>query len=222
MFLRKIKDIQISKKEISITRDATLSIEELEKQISLISYEPAKDSKCSETENLMLPPFIQVFYFLFFSYLKIPTLHDCWNTYASWLGGESDNKLEINGIKYDLEGIRNRLNRTYPSLIRDLHFLYLIEESGKFDKVDYSMDRDYYNGLDLKITYKKQDIYVSIFIDTSRSRYFKHKKTERHDYSIINEIEFQVSFNSLSKIGYIYLLNNKHVELLENMIHETR
>lgn len=222
MFLRRIKDIQISKKHISITRDATLSIEELEKQISLVSYEPAKDSKSGEIESAMLPPFIQVFYFLFFSYLKIPTLEDCWNTYAAWLGGERNEKVEINGTKYNIDGVRNRLNRTYPSLLRDLHFLYLIEESGKFDEADYSMDRDYYNGLDLKITYNNQNFYVSIFIDTSRGRYFKHKKIERHDYSIINEIEFQVSFDSLSKIGNIYLLNNKHVELLENMINETR
>jgi hypothetical protein len=223
MFLRKIKDIRISNKKISVIRDANISIEDLENQISLIEYSPANDGKKIEAENAKVPPFIQVFYFLFFSHLKIPSENDFWKTYLTWVGGENEyGEITIENEKYNSGGLKSRLNRTYPSLIRDLHFLYLVDASQKFEQVDYSMDRDYYNGLDLKVTHNKKEVYISLFIDTTRSRYFKQKKTKRHDYSIVHEIEFIVDFGSLSKIGSIYVLNQSHVKLLETLMYETQ
>lgn len=223
MFLRKIEDINITNSKISITRDASISIEDLEKQITRIKYEPANGSKDTDAENIKVPPFIQVFYFLFFSYLKIPSENDFWNTYLSWVKADTENnELEIDGTKHKLDGLRNRLNRTYPSLIRDIHFLYLLEASKKFQQVHYSMNRDYYNGLDLRITQNNIDVYVSLFIDTLRGRYFKQKKTERHDYSTVHEIEFSVNFDSLTQKGAIYLLNQEHVIQLETILNETK
>jgi len=223
MFLRKIEDIRISNKKISVIRDANISIIDLEEQISQILYAPATGEKSTDAENAKVPPFIQVFYFLFFSYLKIPTENDFWKTYLTWVGGEDENgEVEIEGAKYKSEGLKNRLNRTYPSLIRDLHFLFLLDASQKFEQVDYSMDRDYYNGLDLKVTHNKKEAYISLFIDTSRSRYFKQKKTKRHDYSTVHEIEFIVDFSSLTEVGSIYVLNQSHIKLLENMLYEIK
>jgi hypothetical protein len=219
MFLRKIKDIRISNKKISVIRDADISIDDLENQINQIVYSPARDNKNIEEENAKLPPFIQVFYFLFFSYLRIPSEIDFWKTYLTWVGGENENgEVEIEGIKYKSEGLKSRLNRTYPSLIRDLHFLYLIEASKKFEQVDYSMDRDYFNGLDLRVTHNNKEVFISLFIDTLRSRYFKQKKTKRHNYSTVHEIEFIVDFNSLTRIGSIDVLNQSHIKLLENIL----
>jgi hypothetical protein len=221
MFLRKIKDIRISNKNISITRDANISIEDIENQINQIKYVPYSDQKKPDTENAKLPPFIQVFYFLFFSYLKIPTEEAFWRTYLSWVGEEnSSGEVKIDGIVYSSAGLRGRLNRTYPSLIRDLHFLYLLHESNQFEQVDYSMERDYYNGLDLKVKYKSKEAFVSLFVDTSRSRYFKEKKIFRHNNTVITEIEFIVDFKSLTKLGTIYLLNQGHVKLLQDLIND--
>lgn len=221
MFLRNIEDITITSNKISVTRFANISIKDLEEQIALIEYKPAADEKKSDAENLKVPPFIQVFYFLFFSYLRIPSENDFWNTYLSWVKADiNNNEIQVDGSNYKLDGLRNRLNRTYPSLIRDIHFLYLLEASKKFQKVDYSMNRDYYNGLDLKIIHNNLPVYISIFIDTSRSRYFKMKKTKRHDYSTVYEIEFSVEFDSLSKKGNIYLMNENHIIQLEKILNE--
>ena len=222
MFLKQIKDIRISNNQIAVIRDAEISIEILEHQISKIEYSPAVGAKDENAERATLPPFIQAFYYLYFSYLRIPTEKEFWETYIAWVGANPEGEIDFNNQKYKSEGLRKRLNRTYPSLIRDLHFLYLLESSKKFEHVDYSMERDYYNGLDLKVVYNKQEFYISLFIDTSRSRYYKHKKTKRHDYSEINEIELSVEFNSLSKKGSIYLLNNSHIKYLEDSLNETK
>ena len=61
MFLRKIKDIRILNNQISVIRDANISIKDLEEQILKIKYSPAIGDKYSETENAKIPPFIQVF-----------------------------------------------------------------------------------------------------------------------------------------------------------------
>jgi len=218
MFLRKIKDIRISNKTISVIRDADINIKDLETQISKIKYSPTKNAKNLETENALIPPFIQVFYYLFFKDLIIPTEKNFFDTYVEWMGGDKQGKIIIERKEYDSTGIKDRLNRTYPSLIRDLHFLYLLDHSKRFDQVDYSMERDYYNGLDLKITCKERDYFISIFIDTTRGKYFKHKKITRHNYKDVHELEFNVSFNSLTKHGSIYLLNKKHIDLVEDKI----
>lgn len=223
MFLRKIKDIRIRNNKIAVIRDAEISVSDLEEQISKIQYSPAKGSKDDDAEKAKLPPFIQVFYYLFFSYLRIPSEKEFWDTYLEWIGGiNENNEVLIEGIKYQTEGLKNRLNRTYPSLIRDIHFIYLLEQSKKFEEVEYSLEKDYFNGLDIKVTYKKQEVYVSLFIDTDRSRFYKEKKTRRHDYSIVKEIEFSVGFNSLTKKNNIYLLNSSHCEFLEKLINDSK
>ncbi len=223
MFLRKIEDIRISNKRISVTREANISVAEIERQIEQIDYQPATGEKGDRSENVKVPPFIQVFYYLFFANLKIPTEGIFWSTYLKWVGGDDEKgEIIIEGKSYEAAGLKKRLNRTYPSLIRDLHFLYLLDSSQKFEYVDYSMLRDYYNGLDLKVTYNNKEAFISLFIDTSRARYFKEKKTRRHDYSMIHEIELNVAFRSLSKLGSIYVLNEQHIELLENLLNETK
>jgi len=218
MFLKKIKDIRISNNRISIIRDAEISIADLELQISHLPYSGAGNSKDSLVENAKLPPFIQVFYYLFFQGLRVPTENQLFETYVQWLGGIHNDKIKFIDFEYDAVGIENRLKRTYPSLIRDVHFLYLLESSNRFENIEYSMEIDYNNGLDLKVKYEGKEVFVSIFIDTSRGTYYKHKKTTRHDYSIIDELEFNVDFNGLTKVGNIYLLNNSHVDLLEERI----
>lgn len=214
MFLKKIHDIKISNNKVSVHREANVSIEKLEEQIKKLSYTGENKSKISNIENAKLPPFIQVFYYLFFRDLIIPKESEFLATYIEWLGGIKNGKLNYENIELDLDGVGYRLKRTYPSLIRDLHFLYLLEDSKKFENVEYSMQMDYYNGLDLRVVYLGIEYYVSLFIDSSRGTYFKRRKKRRHDYSGIIEIEFNLDFGGLDKIGNIYLLTKSHVDLL--------
>lgn len=218
MFLRKIKDIKIINNEISTIRDASISVTELENQISKLRYSGVNRTKDPIVENTILPPFIQVFYYHFFAYLRIPKEEEAFETYVSWLGGSHNNQISINGEPYSLDSVKHRFLRTYPSLIRDLHFIYLLRESQLFEQIEYSMEKDYLNGIDLKITHKGTVYFLSLFIDTDRSKYFKQKKRYRHDYSQINEIELKVHFSELSLIGDIYLLNSTHVQLLKELI----
>lgn len=218
MFLRKILDVTIKNKQISVTRDANITVEFLEEQIKKLTYSGQNREKDLEVENSKFPPFIQSFYFLFFKNLQIPTEQEFCDTYVQWIGGINEGFVNYEKSRVSAEMLINRMKRTYPSLIRDLHFLYLLEESKLFEEVEYSMQMDYFNGLDLRVKYRGEVFFVSLFIDTSRGNYFKQRKKTRHDYSFIKEVEFSVSFSDLKKVGSIYLLTTKHVYELQDKL----
>lgn len=218
MFLKKIIDVKISNKEISISRDANISTKELEFQISSLLFSGEKKLKNPEIEQAILPPFIQSFYYLFYRSLRIPTEKEFCDYYLELIGGSVNEKVFINGKMYELDSLLYRMKRTYPSLLRDIHFLYLLEESKLFEEVEYSMKKDFYNGLDIKVKYKNIEYYVSLFLDSFRGVYYKKKKKTRHDYSQINEVEFSVQFETLKKFGNIYLLTPDHVNVLIDRI----
>ncbi|MEQ8520482.1 MAG: hypothetical protein RLN79_06920 [Cytophagales bacterium] len=220
MFLRKIKDIRIIGDEIHAIRKTKITTKELELQISDLQYSGQKLELEENVEQAQLPPFVQVFYYYFFAFLKIPSEVEFWNIYNSWINPKKKETIVIKNKKLKTLNIKSRLLRTYPSLIRDLHFLYLLNESRKFDSIEYSMHRDYFDGIDLRVRYKNVDSYISLYINTERGDFYKKRKTKRHDYSVINEIEFKVNFDELKKCGSIYLLKEFHVHTLINLIDE--
>jgi hypothetical protein len=221
MFLRKIIDVKIKNNQISVTRDASITVDSIENQIKELTYSGQNKAKDPDIENSQFPPFIQSFYFLFFKSLRIPTEKEYCDTYVEWMGGSDAGYLTIQNTKINAEMLINRMKRTYPSLIRDLHFLYLLEDSKVFEEVEYSMQMDYFNGLDLKVVYMGVENYVSIFIDTTRGKFFKQRKKMRHDYTSIKEIEFSVAFSNLKKIGNINLLTKDHVFELEEKLKQS-
>jgi hypothetical protein len=220
MFLKSINDITIQNGLITVSRNINSNSKKLFDQIKLLPYNGERQDKDNNIENTTFPPFIQVFYYHFFAFFKIPSEKEFIETYFNWLGGEKNGLISYDNNSYDAKKLSYRILRSYPSLIRDLHFLYLLEESKKFDKVLYSMHKDYFNGLDINIVYKGIEAYVSLFIDTGRANYFKKLKTKRHDYSEINEIEFSVSKTSLTKAGKFYLLNEQHIDQLINHLND--
>lgn len=218
MFLKKIIDVKISRKTISVSREANISTRELEDQISKLQFSGERNPKTPQVENAPLPPFIQSFYYLFFKSLRIPTEKEFCDYYLELIGGSLNGKVVIDGETYDLNPVIYRMKRSYPSLLRDLHFLYLLEESGLFEEVEYSMHKDFYNGLDIKVRYSQKDYFVSLFIDSSRGTYYKARKRTRHDYTEVNEIEFNVEFSTLKSFGSIYLLTPEHIKILIDRI----
>lgn len=214
MFEKRIVDIKIANKEISVIREAKIPTSALEAQISTLPFSGAEKPKNPQIENAKLPPFIQSFYYLFYKELRIPSENEFCDYYLALFGGVVNGKVVINKVAYDSDSLLYRMKRTYPSLLRDLHFLYLLEESGLFEEVEYSMKKDYCDGLDLKLKYTDKEYYVSLYIDSPRGGLYKKKKKTRHDYSAVNEIEFSVGFSTLTKFGSIYLLTKEHIKLL--------
>jgi len=213
MFRKAITDIAIEGDTISVSRHLDISVAKVEEQVAKLSYSGAGLEKNPDVEKAKLPPFALAFYYHLFAQRRIPTEEELYDRYLSFSGQQAKkDKVVIDGEEYESEGVRARLLRTFPSLIRDFHFYLLLNESGKFDKVTYSLSQDYYRGLDLCVYLAGSAFHLSLFIKTKRASLFKKKKYLRHDYKGVTEIELALDFNSLSKHGDIALCSVSHVE----------
>ena len=218
MFRKAITDIELKGDQISVSRSLDISLKEAEEEITKLDYSGVGLSKDPKVEKAKLPPFALAFYYHLFSQRSIPTERELFDRYVSFSGTAEEAEVVIEDVSYPLEGLRARLLRTYPSLIRDFHFYLLLQESKHFDSVGYSLSKDYYNGLDLTVTHFDQTYHLSVFVQTARSTEFKKKKYTRHDYSGVKEIAIPLAFRSLKKLGQIYVCTLAHVQLILDQI----
>jgi len=218
VFLKKINDIKLFGDKIAVERSLNLSISDVEGQIAQLGYSGAGLTKDFRVENAKIPPFIQVFYYLVFKNLEIPSEDLLFNTYVEWVGGVKNDIMRIGNLELNLEGVRNRMLRTYPSLIRDFHFYIMLNKSQLFESVEYSLFTDYSNGIDLTLSYNKQVYALAIAIETKRASEYLLVKEDRHDYGNVNKLVLSVPFDELSKVGQIYLLTELHVKSIINQI----
>jgi hypothetical protein len=195
--------------------------------VSKLPCNGMKLSKNASAEKLRMPPLILTFYKYIFKYESIPidlTLVDLHiSQYYNIIDGGQSIKLkdkyaaentEYTSSVVNATGVRNRILRMYPSLIRDFHFYLLCYESGKFSEVKYSLVKDF-QGYDLIVTFDNKKLLVRLLVDTLRSNYYNSLKYNRHDLEH-NIFDLKINLASERKTGEFYLYNNKHIQLLIN------
>lgn len=218
MFRKAITDIELEGDQISVSRSLDISLSQAEEQIAKLDYSGVGLSKDPNVEKAKLPPFALAFYYHLFSQRSIPTEKELFDRYISFSGELEESHVLIENKRYSMEGLRARLLRTYPSLIRDFHFYLMLQESKRFDSVGYSLNKDYYDGLDLSLSYSGQAFHLSVYLQTKRSAEFKKKKYTRHDYSGVKEITIPLAFSSLKQLGSIYLCTASHIQIVFDKI----
>lgn len=221
-----ILDLQFSAGKAAVIKTVTINTELLITQLRTIHYNPAEFAgyKLPITENSKFPPFNLVFYRYIINNNCLPDaeqfIDECLSAYFT--GDDLVYKIKINGYDtataHDLLSLKGRIGRTYPSLIRDFHFYLLCSESGKFQKVEFSLRSDFFDGYDLKVTQHDQLFYVSLHVATLRGDYFKQRKYERHAYAAANEIVLRLDLNKMEKINDIFVTGEETLSLLINEI----
>lgn len=218
MFAKKINDIKIRSGHIICERFLNMNIIDLESYISKLQYTGVNKVKDVTVENYKFSPFIVSFYHFIYSYLRIPSESEFIENYYKLNSIDYTNDyVNIDNSTFSKSSLDARILRTYPSLIRDYHFVILLSEYKELN-VEYSLNDDYYNGLDIKINYNDINYYLSLYINTSRGASFKEQKYKRHNYNDINEIELNVEFNQLKKVGEFYLLTENDIKNVLNLI----
>lgn len=202
---RNIIDFQLNKEHMIFTKKLLPTEQTLREAIEKIQY-IAPSRILGQTEYRRYPPFLIGFYQSIFwlDNTLVPTPEQFWNMYY---------KLFRNDIKdYEVDGVRGRSMRSYPSLVRDYHFFILCKESKLLENVNYSVIDDL-NGVDLSIKYKGNNFKIHLFVDTSRSNYFRTIKNNRHSFDMY-DIDLPLQLSVKNKVGDFYLYNNSHLEKL--------
>lgn len=196
----------------------------IEECLNKVEFDYNKDNrkKDEKVEKAQLPPFILTFFQIIFIKQIIPSPEEFLKMYFNVYFEEDEickkkGIVKFNGEKYNIEGIKNRFLRSYPSIIRDFYFFNLIKKDEFFEKVYYSMQTDYFLGYDIVIK-KNKCFGVSLFVKTRRSDSFKEKKYYRHSYNQYIEIKLPLKLEECKRIGNIYLPTNKHKEELKKLI----
>lgn len=210
-------DIQIVNNKIMKVQEVKFNLKEIEKQISKMKYRGNGLVKDDKVENAKLPSIAKIFYENIFL-KKIPSPEKLFKEYLSrHFIKETNNiyKLKNTNESYRKEGIKGRVYRAYPSLLRDFHFYILCYNSGLFENVEYSFLTDTQKGVDLFITYKGTKFAISLFVNTNRSLKYKKKKYKRHNYTDLKEICISINpFDKKNYIGDFALYQDYHIKYM--------
>lgn len=211
-----IHNVEMWNNHIRMTKDLELSSDVLESTIKGYPYEGEGKIKDPAVENAELPPIAIVFYSLAFDKGYIPNTSDLVNAYLKqdyFLKEGNTVITNYNGkvISVNYEGLKARVLRTYPSIVRDLHFYLLAVESGYFQAVRYSFIDDFQKGVDIKVQFNNRWYSVALMQNTARSIFFRNRKYSRHsDRGDIVNIE--LDRRNCKLCGDYFLYTKKHID----------
>lgn len=223
-FHNNVIDIKLSGDQIYTLKYLDLSSTKIEDQISKFSYTGQNRDKSELVENSELPPFILTFYSYIFEHSGIPSENEFVINYLQDFNMNGKGLVSINKPPYVFDNLPKemligRVLRTYPSLIRDIHFFYLCKESDIFESVKYSLRIDYFEGIDLIVTLNSCEYHISLFVNSKRANEYKKKKERRHVYN--SKVEILVVLNrdsATNKISDFFLFDRSHVQLVQDKI----
>ena len=122
-----------------------------------------------------------------------------------------------------------RCQVTYPSLVRDMHFTYLLHDYNNkfdlFDDIEYSVDYDVNKGADVVIKHDNETYYVNLYVNTNKSQNFiDKKKSVRHPEHDYIEIHIPIDKKDSKKIQLsngkdMWLYSKKHIKQIRNQIY---
>lgn len=139
-----------------------------------------------------------------------------------------------NGTRFNEEYRKcwfRRAEVTYPSLVRDMHFKYLLEEyqerTNAFDEVRYDLEDDVENGADAIIIDGDTEYHINLYVNTRKSQsYLKQKKNYRQDEKEAVDLHFPTSKNDeknkqleLDNGVNFWLYSEAHIEEIDRLIH---
>lgn len=142
---------------------------------------------------------------------NVPTLDEFIDDY------ERDNKSFIKLLPEDwYPGIKYRLVRSYPSLIRDIHFVNKTREMGY--KTINTLQLDLH-GIDAIVPINENDkLFFRLFFDSKRSRRYLKNKYKNHNLE--NCIDFGLNKSNIKEVGDIFLYSDESITNIINKYSE--
>lgn len=224
-----IIDIKFMGDNAYLLKSCTVTTDELKQSVTSFNYNELygkyreyKDE--NGVEKAQFPPINFVFYKLVFEHDKIPSPEKVLDLYFEMYTDKIkvvDENVVMGGTSYNLNALKARILRTYPSLLRDFHFYLMLKECNSFDKVTYSCADDI-KGTDITIVHKNKKYIVSLFTDTKRSWGFKKiKNIFRHKYGQ-NEIKVPMVLDKADECGDFMLYKLSDVDCVRRKINGGR
>lgn len=168
--------------------------------------------------KIAFPMFLTPFYKYVYNNNGVLKQDEFYNYYIS------ENKAYFDAISFEpeiLEGLKARIYRTYPSLVRDLHFSLFVKENIKEAQIVYNRKLDVEEGIDLLIKLKDILYAINLFTDTTRAHIGREKKVFRHTpFENVKYVELPVNFKGSLKCGNFFLYGDAELNLIKKIIYQ--
>ncbi|MFZ5517907.1 MAG: hypothetical protein ACOY90_14780 [Candidatus Zhuqueibacterota bacterium] len=160
------------------------------------------------------PSFIEAFYNFVAETNRIPEQLEYWGYYYT---RNKNNFSEY--IHKNIQLLKARCLRAFPSFVRDIHFYYILQESNCFDAVSYHPKIDVEYGIDFVVTYRGRRFGINCFINTLRSKKGRGKKVSRHNpVTHISLVDLPVHFKGSKTCGQFYLYSERELQTLISIL----
>ena len=118
-----------------------------------------------------------------------------------------------------MEGLKARIFRTYPSLVRDLHFNKYVKERLPDTDVRYHTELDTKEGIDLMISAHNRHYGISLYTQTKRALDARNKKQSRHvPFKNVSYKELPINLNECMKWGKFFIYGPAELNKLKKII----
>lgn len=184
-----------------------LTSEQLLSMIEVIPLEFLNIRNQQVEWNMQFPMFIKPFYDFVYRHKEIPTQEGYFDFYIQKNSDFFDN-ANLNDVL--IAGLRARVYRTYPSLVRDLHFNVFLKEKLLQSTIFYNTQLDIENDIDTLIIKDGLFHSLSMFTDTVAGREAREKKRYRSKkFSNVTYLELPVDFKGSFECGKFFLYGER-------------
>jgi len=204
--------LKFTKRDSVVESNLPLNLSELRDELSKMDFLTyyrnvgGKYARTEDVEKLKMPPFAFMFYYLFCIKGVIPTPKVMCDTYIRNYCikiGDTDCSLkpqytDNSELVFSESSIRGRICRAYNSFNRELELLFQLFEVTPDDfEVYYSVQDDFYRGVDICIVKDKTFYGVASYMNSENStKYRKLKESYRQTYDNISLIPVVAVFEN--------------------------
>jgi len=180
--------------KISLTPN---QIEEMIKGYSLVF--PQVRNKDVEW-GIQFPMFIPTFYSCVLSLQRIPKQNEFWELYRT------EHKMILENYNDEiLWALQARVFRTYPSIVRDIHFGLFLKNAQSVYEIWYNLKLDIEDGVDLMAISNDKYWALNLFINSTRAQFGRSVKANRHTkFDNVTYVDIPASYNKY-KVGMFFL-----------------
>lgn len=194
-----------------------LSTVEIEKQIAkyTLRFDALKDDEIEW--RFQPPPFVVAFIEFTETFERIPAQNEFAEFYVvknrGVLNDEFLRKWDKSKRAEKKRALIARLERAYPSFVRDIYFFAMLRENGI--SVEYDPAQDVQGGVDLIVTHAGEKIQLHVFLDTPRSRQGRTKKDRRHRFTG-KHLDVMLRRDKCNQVGSFWLPTLENVRQIKH------
>lgn len=190
------------------------TLQDIEGQLSKLAFTPSNIRSEKIEYQTSLPYFMTSFNDFLRVNKRIPSQNEYIDNYLRTNGQYLSS---LNLTPDDMEAVKARATRAYPSLIRDLHFTSLLQYEG-YNPI-YDEDADVNGGVDQIIDMYGTPVYIHCFTGTNRAMQDRERKEHRHNFNGVHiDLPLDMNGSNSKRIGNFIVYSDKAVRQLDGLI----